>query len=88
MAKVVGVGKPNKNGYYDIFFIAEATNVEGYLCGRVNTDQNNPETGKPYKKDDDITVSRKSIAIPSISRDGSSYNRYLPEYYIGAATTY
>lgn len=88
MAKVVGVGKPNKNGYYDVYFVAEDPNVEGVLCGRVNTDQVNPETDKPYKKDDNITVSRKSLAVPCVSRDGTNYNRYVPDYYIGSARSY
>lgn len=58
MAKIVGVSKPNKNGYVTFYFSATRDDVEGYVTGSFQRKEGfiNQGTNKPLVNGDEIPI--------------------------------
>lgn len=72
MAKIVGVSKPNKNGYVTFYFCGKRDDVDGMLAGSFQRREGfiNGLTGKPLINGDEIPM-----------RSAFDRNRKVLEFY-------
>lgn len=87
MAKIIGTQSiKSKNGkeYFTYYFVAQDDNVNGYFCGEFTADHEllHPETQKPIKIDDLVSLNYSMSALTGVSRTGSTFTRYIRNYYL------